>query len=147
MCRTLQDLKASHDATTSSLQSTAAKQASEGAGESDLRRLRRQFSSLKNTYMLYETKEQFITGQPRGYALELGHTICSIDAVHASCWCSGAGLLAGLPDGSENEKLQILEEEVENQGLRVKQRKQGNAKVCQRRVELLFDRDIHQMDQ
>jgi hypothetical protein len=39
------------------------------------------------------------------------------------------GLLGGLPDGSENAELQILEEEVENQGLRVKQKKQENAKV------------------
>jgi hypothetical protein len=33
-----------------------------GAGASDLRRLKRQFSSLKNTYILYDVKEGFIDG-------------------------------------------------------------------------------------
>ena len=40
----------------------AAKEQAAGAGESDLRRLKRQFASLKNTYMLYDTKEHFLDG-------------------------------------------------------------------------------------
>ena len=40
----------------------AAKEQAVGSGESDLRRLRRQFSSLKNTFCLYDTKENFIDG-------------------------------------------------------------------------------------
>jgi len=39
-----------------------AKDIAAGAGESDLRRLERQFASLKNTYMLYDTKEHFLDG-------------------------------------------------------------------------------------
>jgi hypothetical protein len=42
----------------------AAKEQAAGGGESDLRRLKRQFASLKNTYMLYDTKEHFIDGEP-----------------------------------------------------------------------------------
>ena len=41
-----------------------AKDTAAGAGESDLRRLKRQFTSLKNTYMLYDTKEHFLDGVP-----------------------------------------------------------------------------------
>ena len=33
-----------------------------GSGESDLRRLKRQFSSLKNTFLHYDVKEAFIDG-------------------------------------------------------------------------------------
>lgn len=42
--------------------SQKAKDIATGAGESDLRRLKRQFASLKNTYMLYDTKEHFLDG-------------------------------------------------------------------------------------
>lgn len=42
--------------------SQKAKDIAAGAGESDLRRLKRQFASLKNTYMLYDTKEHFLDG-------------------------------------------------------------------------------------
>ena len=40
----------------------AAKEQAVGSGKSDLRRLRRQFSSLKNTFCLYDAKENFIDG-------------------------------------------------------------------------------------
>lgn len=62
-CRALQGLKASSQEMVSDVEKTAKEQAA-GAGESDLRRLRRQFSSLKNTFMLYHTKEHFIDGDP-----------------------------------------------------------------------------------
>jgi hypothetical protein len=42
--------------------STMSKDKACGAGSSDLRRLKRQFSSLKNTYILYDVKEGFIDG-------------------------------------------------------------------------------------
>ena len=35
-----------------------------GSGESDLRRLKRQFSTLKNTFLHYDVKEAFIDGAP-----------------------------------------------------------------------------------
>lgn len=39
-----------------------AREQSEAVGEADLRRLKRQFSSLKNTFLHYEVKQSFITG-------------------------------------------------------------------------------------
>ncbi len=54
-------MKASTQERVSDVEKMAKEQAA-GAGESDLRRLRRQFSSLKNTFMLYHTKEHFIDG-------------------------------------------------------------------------------------
>eukprot|EP00884_Botryococcus_braunii_P012708 jgi/Botrbrau1/21438/Bobra.0216s0047.2 len=55
-----------------------------GAGASDLRRLKRQFSSLKNTYILYDVKEGFIDG-----------------------------LRGGLPDGTEAANLAEVETELD----------------------------------
>ena len=43
------------------MQATAREQA-EAVGEADLRRLKRQFSSLKNTFLHYEVKNEFIAG-------------------------------------------------------------------------------------
>ena len=39
-----------------------AREQSAGSGESDLRRMKRQFASLKNTFILYDVKETFIDG-------------------------------------------------------------------------------------
>ncbi|CAL8468618.1 g8158 [Coccomyxa elongata] len=97
--RALQGLKATSQERVSNVEKLAKEQAA-GAGESDLRRLRRQFSSLKNTFMLYHTKEHFIDG-----------------------------LLDDLPDGSEERKLQGLEEQVQSQGAKVKTSKKHNAKI------------------
>lgn len=65
-CRALQGLKDSTYQRVSKVGDLAKEQAA-GAGQSDLRRLKRQFSSLKNTFMLYHTKEHFIDG--RGLAV------------------------------------------------------------------------------
>lgn len=40
----------------------AAVEAAAGVGEADLRRLKRQFSSLKNTFLHYEVKNEFLAG-------------------------------------------------------------------------------------
>lgn len=45
---------------------SAAEEAAPGAGESDLRRLKRQFTSLKNTFTLYDVKDGFIDGLAEG---------------------------------------------------------------------------------
>lgn len=37
-------------------------EAAAGVGEADLRRLKRQFSSLKNTFLHYEVKNEFLAG-------------------------------------------------------------------------------------
>jgi hypothetical protein len=60
-----------------------AKEQSDAVGEADLRRLKRQFSSLKNTFLHYEVKEEFI-----------------------------AALADGLPNGTEEVQLAQFEEEV-----------------------------------
>lgn len=39
-----------------------AKEQAAGNGESDLRRMKRQFASLKNTFILYDVKQSFIEG-------------------------------------------------------------------------------------
>jgi uncharacterized membrane protein len=62
----------------------AAKEQSVSVGEADLRRMKRQFSSLKNTFLHYEVKDEFI-----------------------------AALADGLPNGTEDIQLQQFEEEAE----------------------------------
>ena len=49
----------------------AAREQSAGSGESDLRRLKRQFSTLKNTFLHYDVKEAFIDGADTASALLL----------------------------------------------------------------------------
>eukprot|EP00889_Picochlorum_renovo_P006927 jgi/Picre1/33957/NNA_001435.t1 len=61
-----------------------AKEQSVSVGEADLRRMRRQFSSLKNTFLHYEVKDEFI-----------------------------AALADGLPNGTEDIQLQQFDEEAE----------------------------------
>lgn len=39
-----------------------AREQAAGNGESDLRRMKRQFASLKNTFILYDVKQSFIEG-------------------------------------------------------------------------------------
>ncbi len=41
---------------------TVAREQAAGNGESDLRRMKRQFASLKNTFILYDVKQSFIEG-------------------------------------------------------------------------------------
>ena len=53
-------------------------------GEADLRRMKRQFSSLKNTFLHYEVKDEFI-----------------------------AALADGLPNGTEDIQLQQFEDEAQ----------------------------------
>ena len=43
------------------MQETAV-EASDAVGEADLRRLKRQFSSLKNTFLHFEVKNEFLAG-------------------------------------------------------------------------------------
>mmetsp|Transcript_6898 Transcript_6898/g.13737 ORF Transcript_6898/g.13737 Transcript_6898/m.13737 type:complete len:488 (+) Transcript_6898:34-1497(+) len=61
-----------------------AKEQSVSVGEADLRRMKRQFSSLKNTFLHYEVKDEFI-----------------------------AALADGLPNGTEDIQLQQFDEEAE----------------------------------
>lgn len=61
--RALELVDTKHEARAATVRATALEQAA-GSGESDLRRLRRQFSSLKNTFCLYDTKENFIDSAP-----------------------------------------------------------------------------------
>ena len=102
----------------------AAREQAAGAGENDLRRLKRQFSSLKNTFMLYDTKEHFIDGEQLMPSPAAMHTTGALQACAAH-----AGLLDDMPDGSEMRKLQDLEEHVGAQGATVKKIKQQNAKA------------------
>ena len=60
-CRALQELQTGNAERFERLQQVAKEQAV-GSGESDLRRLRRQFSSLKNTFLHYDVKQTFIDG-------------------------------------------------------------------------------------
>lgn len=62
----------------------AAKEQSVSVGEADLRRMKRQFSSLKNTFLHYEVKDEFI-----------------------------AALADGLPNGTEDIQLQQFEDEAQ----------------------------------
>ncbi|KAK2077119.1 hypothetical protein QBZ16_004753 [Prototheca wickerhamii] len=64
------------------VESTAIAKTTE-AGEADLRRLKRQFGSLKSSFLHFEVKESFITS-----------------------------LLEGLPNGTEAEQLRMFEEEL-----------------------------------
>lgn len=78
------------------VQDSAAEQA-EAVGEADLRRLKRQFSSLKNTFLHYEVKNEFL-----------------------------AELLDGRPHGDEGELLHHFEAEVEASVVQLRQLKQAN---------------------
>ena len=60
-CRALQELQVANAERFSKVQQ-AAKEQTVGSRESDLRRLRRQFSSLKNTFLHYDVKQTFIDG-------------------------------------------------------------------------------------
>lgn len=73
-----------HCATRRATVEQAAKEQSVSVGEADLRRMKRQFSSLKNTFLHYEVKDEFI-----------------------------AALADGLPNGTEDIQLQQFEDEAE----------------------------------
>ena len=61
MCRALEELDSANADRFGRLIDAARDQAA-GSGESDLRRLKRQFSTLKNTFLHYDVKEAFIDG-------------------------------------------------------------------------------------
>lgn len=63
LCRALQLLQDAAQPRFAAVQNSAAEQA-EAVGEADLRRLKRQFSSLKNTFLHYEVKNEFLAGEP-----------------------------------------------------------------------------------
>lgn len=71
-----------------------AKDIAAGAGESDLRRLKRQFASLKNTYMLYDTKEHFLDGRAtsRHHTDALLPMLRKVQVAQCSC-CTGRLML------------------------------------------------------
>lgn len=79
-----------------SVQASAVEQA-DAVGEADLRRLKRQFSSLKNTFLHYEVKNEFL-----------------------------AELLDGRPHGDEGELLQHFEAEVNDSVAHLRQLKAAN---------------------
>ena len=87
-CRSLESLLSASSGRSAKVLEAAREQAA-GAGENDLRRLKRQFSSLKNTFMLYDTKEHFIDGeQPRRSELSLQlrvHTSTSCSCMGCAC--------------------------------------------------------------
>ena len=61
LCRALNLLQAGNQQRFSSVLEAAREQAA-AVGDADLRRLKRQFSSLKNTFLHYEVKDEFIAG-------------------------------------------------------------------------------------
>lgn len=61
MCRAISHLDSANYDRFVKLVEVAQEQAP-GIGESDLRRLKRQFASLKNTFMLYDVKQSFLEG-------------------------------------------------------------------------------------
>ena len=61
-CRALDELDAANYDRFVRIVDVACEQ-STGSGESDLRRLRRQFSTLKNTFLHYDLKEAFVDGE------------------------------------------------------------------------------------
>ena len=75
-------LKDACNVRSNTIQETA-KEQSVSVGEADLRRMKRQFSSLKNTFLHYEVKDEFI-----------------------------AALADGLPNGTEDIQLAQFEEEA-----------------------------------
>ncbi|KAL4436584.1 hypothetical protein ABPG75_003723 [Micractinium tetrahymenae] len=79
-----------------SVQASAVEQA-DAVGEADLRRLKRQFSSLKNTFLHYEVKNEFL-----------------------------AELLDGRPHGDEGDLLQHFETEVDSSVAHLRQLKAAN---------------------
>ena len=81
-CRALQLLENGYQQRFEVIQKTSKEQSS-AVGDADLRRLKRQFSSLKNTFLHYEVKDEFI-----------------------------AALADGLPNGTEEIQLAQFEEEV-----------------------------------
>ncbi len=67
----------------------AAVEAAAGVGEADLRRLKRQFSSLKNTFLHYEVKNEFLAGAGDA-RLEVAAAILVLNRPAALCRCRHA---------------------------------------------------------
>lgn len=116
-------------------------EAAAGVGEADLRRLKRQFSSLKNTFLHYEVKNEFLAG------LQIGLGAMPTARLHPCvCLCRRyrhraratsfkhdrpspaivAELLDGRPHGDEGELLQHFEAEVEASIAQLRQLKAAN---------------------
>lgn len=87
----------------------AAKEQSVSVGDADLRRLKRQFSSLKNTFLHYEVKDEFI-----------------------------AALADGLPNGTEEIQLAQFEEEA-NRNIQLLREWKGRNAEKQEEISLLID--------
>jgi len=87
----------------------AAKEQSVSVGDADLRRLKRQFSSLKNTFLHYEVKDEFI-----------------------------AALADGLPNGTEEIQLAQFEEEA-NRNIQLLRGWKGRNAEKQEEISLLID--------
>lgn len=65
LCRAAEALQANNQQRLDAIENLAREQC-DAVGEADLRRLKRQFSSLKNTFLHYEVKQTFIAGAPQG---------------------------------------------------------------------------------
>jgi hypothetical protein len=88
--------------------STMSKDKACGAGSSDLRRLKRQFSSLKNTYILYDVKEGFIDG---GYFKKHPITLTSSSrqwVEHMTYLQLWYGVIAGVREGGSGLELACM---------------------------------------
>lgn len=115
------------------LQSVALQQCQE-TDESDLQRLRKHFKTLKNTFTIYDLKEGFIDGELSCQTLA---SKAVLNNKHANS-TSTAGLLQGLPDGTEEEQLYQFEEEMERNSVMLRQCKSSNEQVIQPGRRLAF---------
>eukprot|EP00890_Picochlorum_soloecismus_P005651 jgi/Picsp_1/6087/NSC_03441-R1_hypothetical protein CHLNCDRAFT_145144 [Chlorella variabilis] len=106
--RALNLLKEGCEARSNTVQE-AAKEQSVSVGDADLRRLKRQFSSLKNTFLHYEVKDEFI-----------------------------AALADGLPNGTEEIQLAQFEEEA-NRNIQLLRGWKGRNAEKQEEIILLID--------
>ena len=137
-----------HDVTSqrfTAIQESAVEQA-EAVGEADLRRLKRQFSSLKNTFLHYEVKNEFLAG-----VWSVGNAACppaaSCRRRHPTVGAAArpptrlparpAELLDGRPHGDEGDLLQHFEAEVEQSVQHLRQLKAGNERAAGAIAELV----------
>lgn len=113
----------------------------DAVGEADLRRLKRQFSSLKNTFLHYEVKNEFLAGGSAAGGLGKDKSVGAalpaqfVDAHGAvgaqlsppfPCPPWLAELLDGRPHGDEGELLQHFEAEVDASVAHLRQLKAAN---------------------
>ena len=102
----------------------------EAVGEADLRRLKRQFSSLKNTFLHYEVKNEFLAGAWKNRK-RCVRACLPPPPPHRRCCCRcPAELLDGRPHGDEGDLLQHFEAEVEQSVQHLRQLKAGNERAA-----------------